>query len=72
MLRGQTDNDADRIINRAVQVSRQPGAQQRESGAGRGVNTFEDLGIYEDEGGNAVHPLMLDVDSLDDPNAVLT
>lgn len=72
MLRGQTDNQADRIVNRAVQKSRTPGTQQRESGAGRVVNTFEDMGTTTDESGNAIHPLMLDLDSTDDPNAQLT
>lgn len=72
MLRGQTDNQADRIVNRAVQKSRTPGEQQRESGAGRAVNTFEDMGTTTDDDGNTIHAFLLDLDSLDDPSAQLT
>lgn len=72
MLRGRHGNEADLIINRAVQLARTPGIAARESGAGRGgVNTREDITTMPDEDGNTTHAFFLDVDFLDDESAML-
>lgn len=72
MLRGQRDNQVNIVLKRAVELSRIPGQGQRESGAGRGGAWQEDLGTTMDDDGNAIHPFMLDLDSLDDTGAQLT
>lgn len=71
MLRGQKDNQVDLILRRAVELSRDPLAAARTSGAGRGgFNHHEDISTTDDGSGGTTHAAMTELDYTDDPNAV--
>lgn len=58
------------VVERAVELSRQPDMVARESGAGFSVSTHEDSATQTDEDGNTIHIMLWDVDYWDDLNSV--
>lgn len=70
MTRATIRNPAEPLLQRAVELSRQPGVMSRESGAGRGgVATHEDLTTLTDADGFTIHVMLWDVDNWNDPNS---
>lgn len=70
MTRATIRNPAAPLLERAVELSQQPGAVARESGAGSGgVATHEDLTTLADADGFTIHVMLWDVDEWGDPNS---
>ena len=70
MTRQPVINEAEWIIRRAVELSRQPGDQSRTSGVGFNFETHEDAATATDEDGNTIHPFITNLDYTNDLNAV--
>lgn len=71
-MRSRPYNKVEKVIAESVAQTRQPSIIPRESGAGRGaMATHEDSATVADGDGYTIHGIILDLDVLDDTQAVL-